>query len=78
MYILGFPCVDCAKQIARSGIGRVVIESPKQSDAESMLAQSDFHEAKFMFAAKGIELCVDGQEIILSLPYEYYMTGSDI
>lgn len=68
IYILGFPCVDCAKQIARSGISRVVVKSPENADKESMLANADFHEAKFMFAAKGIELCIDGETIKLELP----------
>ena len=68
IYILGFPCIECAKQIARSGISRVVIQSPVNVDKESMLADADFHEAKFMFAAKGIELCIDGNRVDLKLP----------
>ena len=68
MYILGFPCIDCAKQIARSGIARVVIESPKNADADSMLADAEFHEAKYLFALKNIKLCIDGNEVVLWIP----------
>ncbi|MBR0385658.1 MAG: dCMP deaminase family protein [Erysipelotrichaceae bacterium] len=50
LYVSLFPCNECAKAIIQSGIKKIVYESDKYADTDSMKA------SKLMLAKAGVEL----------------------
>ena len=64
LYITGFPCEICAKEIARAKIFRVVVKHMVKSDANSLVTKSQESDVvKYIFAKAGIRLTVDGEEM---------------
>jgi dCMP deaminase len=64
LYVTGFPCENCAREIARAKIKRVVIRSITD-DPNSMLNQPS-EISKYIFAQADIRLNVDGKEVFLN------------
>lgn len=65
LYVTGFPCEICAKEIARAKIGRVVV-ADSSSDPLSMLSSlSDV--TKYLFAMGNIKLTINGKDVNLTV-----------
>ena len=64
LYVTGMPCTICAKEIARAKIAKVVIASITKNDAGGSVGK-DEHITKFIFATKGIQLIIDGENVEL-------------
>ena len=65
LYITGFPCEICAKEIARAKIDRVVVKHMQKSDGDSLVTKSQESDiVKFIFAKSHIQLTVDGERML--------------
>ena len=64
IYVTGFPCENCALQIARAKISRVVV-TDSNSDCGSSI-NKDIHKSMFIFAQHNMRVTMDGKHYILS------------
>ena len=65
IYVTGFPCENCAREIARAKISRVVIKTIKVDKGSTLNA--DNNNAMYEFASAGIELTIDGKNYTLRI-----------
>ena len=65
IYITGFPCENCALQIARANISRVVVNDLDSNLDSGSTVNQDLTKSMYIFAQKGIKLTWNGDNYIL-------------
>jgi dCMP deaminase len=65
LYVTGVPCEKCALEIARAGISRVVVKMNNNDNTSMTNTHSPI--TKYIFAAKKIQLSIDGISHILDV-----------
>jgi len=69
LYLTKPPCEDCALDIVKNKIARVVVENNTPTDKNSTIGNNE-HIVKFLFSQAGIQYVINGEYVFLRKYYE--------